>query len=199
MSLKLFSITFCTLLMYINALGQAPIFKDSSKVEGLYLSFTEFKYNNPSIKCNVRAKESKKVHGFFESYVQYKMQIEDSTNVKKKQIWGFCDGIDVYKAEELSIDKYSRIFNKMELLGKYCYYNTISISIGTYPGGGGGATNNLTPYVLNMNTGFEYELNKENVEEIIRRDEQLFAEYKADKGRRKKYYYYIKKYCETHH
>ncbi|MCR6637911.1 MAG: hypothetical protein NVV82_02655 [Sporocytophaga sp.] len=185
MSLKLFSITFCTLLMYINALGQAPIFKDSSKVEGLYLSFSEFKNNKPSIKCKVRAKESKTIHGFFESYVQYKMRIEDSTDVKMKQIWGFCDGKDVYKAEGLSFSKYDHIFNKLELLGKYSYFNTVSTSYLHNPGGAGSTVNRLTPYVLNINNGLEYELNRESIEEILKRDEQLFAEYKADKGRKK--------------
>jgi len=63
MIFKLFSSTFvhyiCT-----NAFGQASIFKDSIKVEGIYLSFSEFKNNKPSIKCKVRAKETKTVLGF---------------------------------------------------------------------------------------------------------------------------------------
>ncbi|WP_028981381.1 hypothetical protein [Sporocytophaga myxococcoides] len=201
MTRKLFSFTFGALLICINAFCQAPILKDSTKVGGIYLSFSEFKNNKPSIKCQVRAKETKTVYGFFEKYVQYKMRLEDTIDIKMKQVWGFCDGKDVYRAEGLSFAKYDHIFNKMELLGKYSYYNTVSTSYmsAPAPSGGGSTVNQLVPFLLNMNNGFDYELNKEAIEEIIKRDEQLFSEYKADKQRKKRYYDYIKKYCETHH
>lgn len=198
MTSKLFSIISCALLICINALGQAPIIKDSIKVEGIYFSFSEFKNNKPSVKCQVRAKETNTVHGFFENYIQYKMRIEDTIKVKIKEVWGFCDGKDVYRAEGLSFTKYDHIFNKMELLGKYSYYNTASTTYMSAPSGGGSTVNRLTPYLLNMNNGFDYELDKEEIEEILKKDEQLFAEYKADKQRKKHYFDYIKKYCERH-
>jgi len=207
MNLKFF-IQYCLLIFLSNyAYCQAPIISDTIKVKGIYLSFEEFKQNNPSIRCEIKAVESKVPYDFMKKYFNYSMSIEDSITINRKKVWGFCDGSNVYRAEvgEFS-GKSTRVFNKIEYIGRFCYYQEINPGNAPFTNGGGpngmkmnpGTPNSLISKVINMNNGSDYELYKESLLLIIKKDSELYAEYKADKNKKENYLHYIKKYCEKH-
>ena len=88
------------LILEKNNLSEYAIIKDSIKKSGIYLSFEEFRDNNPSINLinNIISKEEKYNTGFMKSgrLKYYAIDIPKKDGRKIGEIFGFSDGKQFY-------------------------------------------------------------------------------------------------------
>jgi len=163
---------------HIDYILNAPAYQ-----KGVYKSFDEFKYNQPSIVDHY-------------SIGKKAILITDSTGksrkLKKDEAWGYCDGSRIFVRW--------RKFNELVEKGRYCYFKEtgtrmtfvvsgIPLMIIPVP----------TPYkdevIVNFNTGRSYRLNKKLMKEILEADDpELLEMFTKERGKGKKFFDYIVKY-----
>jgi hypothetical protein len=148
--------------------------------KGIYKNFTEFKHNSPSV-------TEKFV--FTGKNLWIPDQHGKNVKVKKKEVWGFSDGINVY----IRRNKYSPLL----LTGRYCYfiekgtrimfaYSVSPFAILPIP----------VPYrdkvILNFNTGTTYLLTKRLMKQILETDDpELLKKFAAERRKGKKLEEYL--------
>ncbi len=154
--------------------------------KGIYKTFEEFKYNNPSIT---------------ENYVfeKNKLWLTDANarkvkKVNRKDIWGFCDGAKTF----VSWNTYNEVLDK----GRYCYFKEKGIRIISI---GHGFPLFFVPFplpytdelIINFNTGKTYILSKKLLKVILKTDDpDLLTEFMGQQRKGKKLHEYLIKYNE---
>jgi len=169
-----------------DSLGYAGnyILNATAYKKGVYKTFEEFKYNEPSI---------------VEHYVVGKrtIWITDKTTGRNKKLksdetWGYNDGSRVFVKRNK--------FNELVEKGRYCYFKErgtrliyviagVPFMIVPIP----------TPYedelIINFNTGNRYRLTKKLMRQILETDDpELLEMFQQERGKSKKFYDYIVKY-----
>jgi hypothetical protein len=159
--------------------------------KGVYLSYSEFLRNAPSIQGSFTYDSLSTSKQIEKGKGAYKLIFPDSAVRKRdmRKFWGFCDGKDIFVSEKVSSDKNgtfgilfeSVIFRKMQGLGRYCYlmsgyYVTHQTSIGAPIK----QLASVDPYVLNINNGEFYRLTKATLGEILEKDPVLFEAFKKN-------------------
>ncbi|WP_127123248.1 hypothetical protein [Chryseotalea sanaruensis] len=152
--------------------------------KGVYKTFEEFKYNDPSI-----------VEDF--TFDKNQLWLTDSktgknSKIKKNEVWGFSDGARIFVRW--------RKYNEIVEMGRYCYfkekgtrvvfgYSMFPLAIIPIP----------VPYtdelIINFNTGKPFLLSKKLLKEILAIDDpELLTEFMNEKQKKKKLFEYIVKY-----
>jgi hypothetical protein len=171
----------------LDSLGSAAyILNANAYKKGVYRTFEEFKYNQPSI---------------VDDYVVGKKAIwvTNKNNGRHKKLkndetWGYSDGARIFVKRNK--------FNELVEKGRYCYFKErgtrffyaitpIPFMIVPIP----------TPYedelIINFNTGHRYRLTKKLMKEILEADDhELLAMFQVERNKAKKFYDYIVKYNE---
>lgn len=151
---------------------------------GIYKSFDEFKYNNPSGSDDFR-------------FDGKNIWVPDSKpgkmlKVKKKDVWGFSDGSKIFVRR----NKYNEMLEK----GRYCYFKEkgtrLAFGVSAFP-----LMILPIPYpykdeiIINYNTGKPFVLSKRLLKKILASDDpELLKEFKNDPGKNRKLFDYIVKY-----
>jgi len=216
-----FLLAFCTLEA---AHAQTVLVMDANVAlkPGMYANFNEFKTNNPSIPlpANYQIIESEEKYGATfggGKHIEYKLAVNKKPIDAKQQIYGFCDGQQIYIDPEMPlVNKKKTAFDKLTSVGRYCTYKTVKSNVKPYGmrlltantkipsfnGGptinGGGNTASLNEYALDINTGDVLRLSKNAVEEYIATDSELLGAFKAEKKPRQKLEEYIIQYAKKH-
>jgi len=121
----LFTVLFFVLL---TGYGQKLIINDSIYRKGIYKTFEEFKYNKPSIEFNYDIIIKNRGYGLLNTAGQlaiYKILINKKVGKSIGNIFGFCDGKNVYINDNSPRLSPKTEFSKIEYFGKYCYYKEI--------------------------------------------------------------------------
>lgn len=153
--------------------------------KGIYLSFEEFKNNNPSVE-----------NGFVFNSERKKLTFPfKESKIKHSKIWGISDGNSVYI-------NYNG-FNKLEIIDRYCFFidkgvkiifgfSAIPMMILPIP----------MPYkdglAINFNNGAIFLLKKSTLKVLMADDKELLEAFKKEPGKKKKLVDYLVKYNSRH-
>ena len=167
----------------INAQSK-PLITDSGTVlkKGFYRNFEEFRTNSPSlfIPCEANYWEEKGI----DLYKIYVFTYSSSITLDRKlEVWGYCDGKDVYVRQIEPFSKESK-YSKLQFIGRYCYYQikligyinhasmTVSGNFESF-----GSSKSKIPIIkttfYNINNGKSYELTKSVLKAILSSDDEL--------------------------
>ncbi|MBQ4820975.1 hypothetical protein [Aquimarina sp. MMG016] len=200
-------ILFFSNFMVINA-QNGSIIKDSILKKGIYKNYDEFKTNTPSIPFSyeINSKKRSRIRlGSIEKTTYYRIKIDRKKSKKIGSVFGFCDGKNIYikylhpfsanPTKFLAKLSSKTEFRKIERIGKYAYFENISIDNSTGIVAGPNF-NTFERKLLDIEDGEIIRLAKQNVKRIIADDKELLESFKNESNKKKKIKEYIKKYIQ---
>lgn len=212
-------IAFGSLLMlaetFVLAQETPPILDEASRHKGIYRDFQEFLDNAPSIQSPFQIRCESGENKIENGTADYKLLLLDTLTKRReiRKFWGVCDGTNIYVNEAIYGGPLN--FKKIHGVGRYCYFkgSLVNNSGTAYSAGAsGGAIGGVLaagameidgdyPYIMNINNGKFYLLDKDLLQTILKKDEELFALYDEEDRKSKKntLISYIIKYNERHH
>ena len=176
--------------------------KDFTLKEGIYLSFSDFKKNNPIVFEKIKTVSSAKGFNFWKSElmkqsITYYDSVGTEKTVATQKLWGYSSGSSVYI-------NYAADFYKIQVLGSVCHFTA-------YVQNTLGGTDANTPYdmrdgyvqtqlMMDMSTGKVATFNVTNMEGFLKRDEELLKEFTALSKKKKKQsiFIFLNKYNQKH-
>ncbi len=181
------------------AQDQPPILATTKPQKGIYRDFQEFLNNAPSIQTGFIVLCKSGVDKIEKGTADYRVMLMDTVTKRRnlKKFWGVYDGDALYINEVVYGGPLN--FKKMHGIGRYCYFkgslvnNGGVIAAGVAGGLVGAALAEAAmeidgdhPYVLNINNGKVYLLDKETLKTILEKDPELSALYDKEKKSRKR-------------
>lgn len=176
--------------------------------EGIYLNFDQFKSNSPLPKSRIIAKIDHNDIDYFSKLlafesVSYFDEFGIQQTIKVYDLWGYC-------RKGMVFINWQGDFSRIPVIGSICFFAaTINVSSNKFadpfdPYGGFGSIE--TPheetrqFLIDFETGQVLDFYYTTVEEILKRDEALYSDFKALKKRKKKQmtFLYIRRYNESH-
>jgi hypothetical protein len=204
---KVLLITF--VLSYTNSIfsqnRELILYKLDSLKKGVYKSFKEFKYNNPSFQITLDVKHVKDIlmtdpnSEIMPYAVHYN---KDSFKLNNHNFWGFCDGKDIF-INNLSIEKPNGkiMCQKILHVDYYCYF-LASRSIPDYMVSkniGANYQDDNSVLIFSLKTGEVFRLNINSLKYLFEaNDPELLESFKAEKNKNKMLQEYLQKYCDRH-
>ncbi|GAA4308134.1 hypothetical protein GCM10023183_24540 [Nibribacter koreensis] len=161
---------------------------------GIYKTFEEFKFNNPSFIFNYSIEQIYKPYGSVlssGSVNHYRMNIDKPMGKSIGSVFGFSDGTNIYVNTSNSTLSPKLDFYKIDLLGQYCYYEFVGMN-----NIGGSNLLQLVRNVIDIESGKVTVLGKKEVKKLIAKDKELVAMYEKEEKKLDKSKEYIKKYNE---
>jgi len=204
-----------TVILFKTGFGQEIL--TTSLKKGLYKNFEEFVSNNPSIpfdEKNLEFEEDQEelIDGITPKlFVVYGREIklpvfrivDKGTNkrIKTKSTWGYCDGTKVFINSYTHIPKH--YFVELLLIGRYCYFIQVGYTSIYQPYNKVitpfNAVKTVEEYVINLNNGKIFNLDKSLLKIILNDDQELLHKMNNDLGvDRYLLIDYIKAYNERH-
>lgn len=172
--------------------------------EGIFLSYDDFRHQRRIDKDEVVTSVPKAYLYFYSRVLFEKELVIEENGVRRKilssEVWGFFQNNTLYL-------NYRGEFYRVPVFGAFSYFvATVVVSTpGFYdPRFGatvsGGTTREIREFMMDASEGRVKELNGENVESVLSRDPQLWAEFTKLSRRKQKdqLYRYIRRYNETH-
>jgi hypothetical protein len=162
--------------------------------KGVYLSFEEFRTNDPSVQQPFEERHA--------VLFVYNDSLQKMRPYKKGH-WGYSSGPNIYV-------RWYTGYERLGAIGELCLFSSIaqsgpSTGLSVSPGGvgvgvGTGGSNKPTPYLIDMLTGKVFLFNKKNFELVLEsRDPLLYEQYKKYKGKKKeKMFLFLTAYNEKH-
>lgn len=189
----------------LSAQKDSVLFNSNFKfVQGIYLTFADFKNNKPITKSAIISDYDHNEIDFLRKMVSTRsINYRDSSGkvwaIAPEKLWGFCENNSVYI-------RFSGDFNKIVVMGNICHFTAkyttyLSASPTTVSGPTNGApVESIQQYVLDTQTGKVFDYTLSNMEELFKRDADLYKEFMAmKKGKRKQMMFmYLRKYNEKH-
>lgn len=184
--------------------------------KGIYLSFNEFKYNNPSLPFDYDISSTeKKYEEAFSGHKEltfYKIFINKTKSKSIGKIFGFCDGNNIYLHPQYekygSADKgfakfdLNTLFSKIEYLGRYCFFENIATTRFTSPNSNFATTVTTSTEkvykVMDAIYGSVQILDKDSLRNLIADDPELLNDFNEEKNKSKLLKEYFFKYMEKH-
>jgi len=187
----LFSILF---IIAWTTQSQCLIVNESKYKAGIYKSFEEFKYNNPSIEYNYDIISSVRRSGMLSSSSStstYRIAITKEIGKSIGRVFGFCDGENVYiNFANPNLGPKTDFF-KIECFGRYCYFKEVNnYSSGPY----NTSSIAIVENVIDINSGKVIAINKKSLQKLIANDDELLNEFKNDSHKNEKLKEYIIKF-----
>lgn len=211
--MRFFSLIF--FLFTTKIFAQGDIIKDSVKVEGVYLTFDEFRKNDPSLPGKVLVSDN---------LIKYFDTVDREFKNVKKSYWGAClnDTVYVYIAQA-TLSAAPRIY-PVQSIDRYCFVSGFS---STHVGSGivvknasGTSGSNLrkntsgilrgsgsnipmavtrkAEFVININNGNTYLLSDNLIKTIMNDDPELLRLYEGEEDRKNSFKKYILEYNNGH-
>lgn len=201
-------------LLFISGSAQKlPAILTATKYEkGVYKDFSEFLLNKPSITNDFQIIPLSGDRKIERGTADFKLIMLDSAVRRRdaKKFWGACDGETIYVNET----QYNGPFKlkKIHGLGRYCYFKgsppqqytpipTPGVIDGAVAGVAIALVNNTdVPYILNVNNGKFFPLDKKLLLVILKRDKELLSSYEDAEKKNKGdvLLSYIKEYNSRH-
>lgn len=202
---KLFTILYSFFsLAAIAQIDSIAYSRDYEFTEGIYLTVTQFKQNNPILKSAVVSGIPNSELDFLKQIVQQKYIIfKDSTGKEQKietsSLWGYCQNRSVYI-------NFNKEFNKLNVIGTLCHFTaTVVTALGFrdpmgYNNGFNNSSDELRQFVFDTKSNKVYDFNVKNMEMLLINDADLYNQFMALKKRQKPdaIFVYLRKYNEKH-
>jgi hypothetical protein len=204
---KLLLILFCFFLT-VNSYGQndsalVPAFLDVP--DGIYLSYTDFRYNKAILKENIVSTGNKDQLDFIGKILEKEKfsfsKDQKSNTLETRFVWGFVQNKTLYI-------NYKGSFYRVPVFGSICYLvATLEIiGVGFYdpmfgPGSGPSARQQeVREFLINFYDGVITEFKMDQVELLLARDKGLYDEFKklSNKKQKEQIFRYIRRYNEAH-
>lgn len=192
-----FLLLFQFILISNLCISQTLIIDDSVVLKkGIYRSFNEFKFNNPSLPLNYAITNITNSTGKYifnnSGVTLFELKVPEDEADKVGEVFGFCDGNDVYINPSLT--KYSKrsYFYKLATLGLYCYFDCAYLEYTKY-----GSSLRVDRCALSINTG-EVKDNlrkKSELKELFGNDDEILNSIENFKGFGIKEWNDFCKYC----
>jgi hypothetical protein len=184
-----------------------PIMSTKTYQKGIYRNYSEFVNNAPFIKDDfeIVTKNGDKIVEAGVANYSLKLNSTLKKKVNLKEIWGVSDGENIFINEYPNTFKYT--FKKIHRIGRYCYFrgNPYYDRVTTAMVGGALAIAAYElepdwPYIININNGQIFLLNKHLLEVILSKDTLLLAQYEEQASKRNydTLFSYIDKYNALH-
>jgi len=206
---------FCVILVVLVGHRGMPqsIFTSNEIKRGIYKDFNEFITNTPSLsfdnKIWIDEGEMDLLDNYERSLFVYKgsevrlpiYRLKNRVNNSRldtKDFWGYCDGTKFY------INSYTHIprnyFVQLLLVGRYCYFLQIDPNSNSSPPSTTPInTNGIAEYIVNVNNGKIFRLDRKLLKVILQDDTELLNELNADKEvKHKLLIEYIERYNDRH-
>jgi hypothetical protein len=164
---------------------------------GVFKSFDEFKYGNPSVEFRFNVNNRKVDSGKGQMFY-YKLDIDGRRRKVLGNVFGFSDGKDVYIDIAYPKLASNSEFVKMEYLYKYYYYEYVKY-IPIFTGSTGTVFPDLVQKLFDINTGEVFVLNKQTLREMLADDQSLLEEFNNISSKDKVLKEYLIKYLQKHY
>ncbi|MBR9832146.1 hypothetical protein GYB57_08375 [bacterium] len=156
--------------------------------QGVYLTFDEFKNNQPSITQGLQRKG--------ESILIYDDSLKEYFPLNPDRVWGYSTGRGIYISAEGD-------FNRLITIGAFshfaAYVKTISYRIDPYGFQSPTESQTLVQFLLNFDNGKVFTFSAKNAEPIFQKDPSLWNEYKKYKGKKEeRLFIFLRKYNERY-
>ena len=180
----------------VKAYAQYPIITDSEKKPGIYRNYEEFKNNKPSLKLDYQIISKQIDFSEVSSIKVYSLDIPKEESREIGDVFGFCDGKQIFmvSSEEDVLHKF--VFYKVEYLLKYAVFDAMASNIEfTMTGQGGamemgGINQSKKTMIVDFETGIITTLTKGKLKEILSDKPQLLEKFKKQDNKND----YLKKY-----
>lgn len=178
--------------------------RDYEFKEGIYLTFEQFRNNNPVPKSSI-IHPNRGISApdfFFQLFSANTVSYRDSTGkehkVNTRDVWGYCNDRSVFVG--------SRQATRIAVIGSLCHFSRVVVREGPSMQGIAGPvysppSNEIEQFILDMRTGKVISFTVKALEGVLQQhDAELFKEYSALKKRKKKdmRFIYLKRYNEKH-
>ena len=113
----------------VNGFAQYPIISDLEKKPGIYRDYEEFKNNKPSLKLDYQIISKQIDLSEVSSIKVYALDIPKKESREIGDVFGFCDGKQIFmvSSEEDVLHKF--VFYKVEYLLKYAVFDAMASNI----------------------------------------------------------------------
>ncbi|WP_298136581.1 hypothetical protein [Flavobacterium sp.] len=192
-----YSITLIFSLLSICCFSQYPILKDSLKKHGIYRTFEEFRDNKPSIILDFKVyKHDRKLSALLnsEKFAAYGVDIDIKVGENVGEVYGFCDGKDIYLTRNLPIFMHYVDFFKVEILDRYCVFDYTVGKLSSLI-----SYNEMPKFtrILNLENGESFKLTKKKLKEIISDNIYLSNKFELEKDKDKNLKEYLIEYLKN--
>jgi predicted acetyltransferase len=198
---------FAILLFFTSRLcaqtDSIPYSKDFNFKEGLYLSYADFRNNDPIPKTKIQTNYDKNALDFFKqetakTEIKYLDASGVEQTVRTNKLWGYCSNNGIYI-------NYGRDFSKIMVVGSICHFTaTVETYVGGYDHYTGAPANirsyQLEQFVIDSRTGKVGSFTLVNMEALLKQDDALYNEFmKLSKRKRKDMMFvYLRKFNEKY-
>lgn len=201
-------LTFCINLKLVRAQDSIAFTKDFRLYEGVYLSYEDLRYNWPIPKEKINTTIQKDQLDFYSKLiendlVEYIERDGSVAQIKSNKIWGYCQNNIIFINQDKN-------FYRIPVFGAISHFiGTVEV-IGYSPGydpfmnapmsSTQTRVRELRQYLFDFYTGDIFEFNLETLEELLKRDAEVYNEFmKLSKKKRKEFATkYIRMYNEKH-
>lgn len=175
-----------------NMVEYSPEFKFK---EGIYLNIDQWKNNRPITKQRIVTTTDANDFEYFvkilsEETLQYFDDYGIQQTIKVSEIWGYC-------RKGMVFINWHGEFNRVPVIGSITYFAAMISVSGTrfedpfdpyYPSMtvGDNTQEEIRQYIIDFESGAVLDFNIHNVEELLKKDPELYAEYKALKKKKKR-------------
>lgn len=180
-----------------------PYSRDFEFKEGIYLTIDQFKRNLPIPQSSIISPVPKTELNFLtlvleKKTVKYKDATGNELEVPTAEIWGYCRNRSVYL-------NFNKTFNRLNVIGRLSHFTSEIVVRAAYDPmyynrGISTSYNELRQFVLNTQSNTVREFNSESMEELLKSDPELYAEFMKLKKRAKSdsIFIYLRKFNEKH-
>ena len=165
---------------------EGDILTATKKASGVYRTFKEFRTNSPSITGQIKVTQ-KKVKLLNDQTGEYETY--------KGEKWGACVNDTVYFFQERLEVRNKPHFYKFKFLGRYCFFEDYGMYT-IVPGVGAPLYPYDFEFVLNINNGKLYKLDKKIMRTILSKDQELLTEFERELFKGRSFEEYIRKFNE---
>jgi hypothetical protein len=195
------------LFFYLGGFSQSSLIIYSREYEfkeGLFFTLNDFKKNTPVSKSIIVSSIPKDQFDFFKLLLEQKTIVFKDSSAKEQKvqtssIWGYCQNRNVYL-------NFNNEFNKLNVIGTLCHFTA---TVKTYSGyhdpmnynyGISPSYNELRQFVYDTQSNKVFDFNMQNMEMLLKSDDELYNQFMALKKREKpdSIFIYLRKFNEKH-
>jgi len=160
---------------------RAKILTADTLIRGIYMDFSEFQQNYPTIRSDIRSNEEElPINSIYNDMDIRRLRILDSDNAFipfDQKHWGICDGDDVFI-------NYKRRYKQISIDGKYSSFTAKTQSNYGHITG--------LDYLINVVNGDLIRVNESSIESILSKEHiSLYHDFRNDRDKKMMIYTYI--------
>ncbi len=177
--------------------------RDYEFKEGIYLTIDQLKSNHPIPQYAIVSTIPKTELNFLtlvleKKTVAYKDVTGTEQQIPSSSIWGYCRNRSVYI-------NFNKAFNRLNVIGTLCHFTADVVVVASYDPlyyhrGMSNSYTELRQFVLNTQSNTVREFNSDSMEDILKNDPELYADFMKLKKKAKSdsIFIYLRKYNEKH-